>query len=67
MHFQGIFTDTASNSRFVMNSSYSCNYLISKNKELFGKKEKEEEKEKKGFLSMPESRIWPWSDMVHLY
>lgn len=50
-----------------MNSSYSCNYLISKNKELFGKKEKEEEKEKKGFLSMPESRIRPWSDMVHLY
>lgn len=57
MHFQGMFRDTAPNSRFVMNSSYSCNSLISKNKELFdktnnnNKSKKENRKEKKnGFF-----------------
>lgn len=45
--FQGIFRDTASNSRFVMNSSYSCNYLVSKNKEHFAKKKKKKKKNEK--------------------
>lgn len=58
MHFQGMFRDTAPNSRFVMNSSYSCNSLISKNKELFDKtnnknnksKKENRKKKKKGFF-----------------